>query len=85
MSQNFEDTILALATGSLHAATALIRISGNAASTTANILGFKLQKQRLASVAILKDGELVQIGTPEDIINCPNCEYVSRFVESVKV
>lgn len=57
MSQNFEDTILALATGSLHAATALIRISGNAASTTADILGFKLQKQRLASVAILKDGE----------------------------
>ena len=57
MSQNFEDTILALATGSLHAATALIRISGNAASTTANILGFKLQKQRLATVAILKDGE----------------------------
>ena len=57
MSQNFEDTILALATGSLHAATALIRISGNAASTTASILGFKLQKQRLASVAILKDGE----------------------------
>ena len=57
MSQNFEDTILALATGSLHAATALIRISGNAASTTATILGFKLQKQRLASVAILKDGE----------------------------
>ena len=57
MSQNFEDTILALATGSLHAATALIRISGNAASRTANILGFKLQKQRLASVAILKDGE----------------------------
>ena len=57
MSQNFEDTILALTTGSLHAATALIRISGNGASRTANILGFKLQKQRLASVAILKDGE----------------------------
>lgn len=57
MSQNFEDTIFALATGSLHAATALIRISGNGASRTANILGFKLQKQRLACVAILKDGE----------------------------
>ena len=57
MSQNFEDTILALATGSLHAATALIRISGNGASRTANILGFKVPKQRLASVAILKDGE----------------------------
>ena len=36
-------------------------------------------------MAILKDGELVQIGTPEEIINNPNCEYVSRFVESVKV
>ena len=57
MSKNFEDTILALATGSLHAATAMIRISGNGASRTANILGFKLQKQRLASVVILKDGE----------------------------
>ena len=57
MSQNFEDTILALATGSLYAATALIRISGNGASRTANILGFKVPKQRLASVAILKDGE----------------------------
>ena len=57
MSQNIEDTILALTTGSLHAATALIRISGNGASKTANILGFKLQQQRLASVAILKDGQ----------------------------
>ena len=57
MSKNFEDTIFALATGSLHAATALIRISGNGASRTANILGFKLQKQRLATVVILKDGE----------------------------
>ena len=57
MSKNFEDTIFALATGSLHAATALIRISGNGASRTANILGFKLQKQRLATVVVLKDGE----------------------------
>ena len=57
MSQNYEDTILALATGSLQAATALIRISGKGASRTPNILGFKLQKQRLASVVILKDGE----------------------------
>ncbi len=35
-------------------------------------------------MAILKDGELVQIGTAENIINNPNCEYVSRFVESIK-
>ena len=46
MSQNFEDTILALSTGSLRAATALIRISGNSASSTANILGFKAPKQK---------------------------------------
>ena len=57
MSKNSGDTIFSLATGSLHAANALIRISGDRASRTANILGFKLQKQRLASVAILKDGE----------------------------
>jgi len=57
MSKKFEDTILALATGSLHASTALIRISGNGASRTANILGFKLPKQRVATVVILKDGE----------------------------
>ena len=57
MSKKFEDTILALATGSVHASTALIRISGNGASRTAKILGFKLPKQRVASVVILKDGE----------------------------
>ena len=57
MSKKFGDTILALATGSLHASTAMIRISGNGAARTANILGFKLPKQRVASVVILKDGE----------------------------
>ena len=36
-------------------------------------------------MAILKDGQLVQIGTPGDIINEPNCEYVSKFVENVKI
>tara|TARA_B100000886_G_C20373616_1_gene470718 strand:+ start:282 stop:1097 length:816 start_codon:yes stop_codon:yes gene_type:complete len=36
-------------------------------------------------MAILKDGELVQIGIPQDIIEKPNCEYVSKFVENVKV
>ena len=34
-------------------------------------------------VAIMKDGEIVQLGTPEDILTDPANEYVERFVEDV--
>ena len=34
-------------------------------------------------VAIMKDGEIVQIGTPEQILRDPATEYVERFVEDV--
>ncbi len=34
-------------------------------------------------VVLMKDGQVVQIGTPEDIINDPANDYVKRFVESV--
>ena len=34
-------------------------------------------------VAIMKDGEIVQIGNPEDILTDPATEYVERFVEDV--
>ncbi len=34
-------------------------------------------------VAIMKDGEIVQIGTPEDILTQPADEYVERFIEDV--
>lgn len=34
-------------------------------------------------VAIMKDGEIVQIGTPEQILREPADEYVERFVEDV--
>ena len=34
-----------------------------------------------ANIAILKDGELVQIGTPDQILNEPADDYVRRFVE----
>ncbi len=34
-------------------------------------------------VAIMKDGEIVQIGTPEDILTNPADEYVERFIEDV--
>ena len=36
-------------------------------------------------MAILKDGELVQIGTPKDIINSPVNDYVKKFVENVNI
>ena len=34
-------------------------------------------------VAIMKDGEIVQLGTPEQILREPANEYVGRFVEDV--
>jgi glycine betaine/proline transport system ATP-binding protein len=34
-------------------------------------------------VAIMKDGDIVQIGTPEQILREPADEYVERFVEGV--
>jgi len=34
-------------------------------------------------VAIMKDGEIVQFGTPEQILSEPANEYVERFVEDV--
>jgi glycine betaine/proline transport system ATP-binding protein len=34
-----------------------------------------------ARIAILRDGELVQVGTPEDILQRPANDYVRRFVE----
>ena len=34
-----------------------------------------------SEIAILKDGALVQIGTPESIVNQPANDYVARFVQ----
>ena len=34
-------------------------------------------------IAIMKDGELVQIGTPEDIVTNPIDDYVADFVEGI--
>jgi glycine betaine/proline transport system ATP-binding protein len=34
-------------------------------------------------VAIMKDGEIVQLGTPEQILRDPATDYVERFVEDV--
>ncbi len=34
-------------------------------------------------VAIMKDGEIVQVGDPEEILTNPASEYVERFIEDV--
>lgn len=34
-----------------------------------------------SQIAILKDGELVQQGTPNEILENPANEYVARFVQ----
>jgi glycine betaine/proline transport system ATP-binding protein len=34
-------------------------------------------------VAIMKDGDIVQVGDPEDILTNPANEYVERFIEDV--
>ncbi|SFJ49395.1 glycine betaine/L-proline ABC transporter ATP-binding protein ProV [Thermoflavimicrobium dichotomicum] len=34
-------------------------------------------------IALMRDGEIVQIGTPEEILRNPANEYVERFVEDV--
>ncbi|MGI8827214.1 MAG: quaternary amine ABC transporter ATP-binding protein [Chloroflexota bacterium] len=34
-------------------------------------------------VAIMKDGEIVQLGNPEDILTAPATDYVKKFVEDV--
>lgn len=36
-------------------------------------------------IALMKDGEIVQIGTPEDIMTNPANDYVERFVEDVNL
>ncbi|GKV56886.1 glycine betaine transport ATP-binding protein OpuAA [Sporosarcina sp. NCCP-2222] len=34
-------------------------------------------------IALMKDGDIVQIGTPEEILMSPSNEYVEKFVEDV--
>ncbi|OEU65568.1 MAG: glycine/betaine ABC transporter ATP-binding protein [Desulfovibrio sp. S3730MH75] len=36
-------------------------------------------------IVLMKDGEIVQIGTPEEILTNPANDYVSRFVEDVDI
>ncbi len=36
-------------------------------------------------IAIMKDGEIVQTGMPEDVITQPSCDYVAEFVRDVSL
>ncbi|POR02250.1 glycine/betaine ABC transporter ATP-binding protein [Alkalispirochaeta sphaeroplastigenens] len=36
-------------------------------------------------IVLMKDGEVVQIGTPEEILSNPANEYVAKFVENVDI
>ncbi|WP_291325864.1 glycine betaine/L-proline ABC transporter ATP-binding protein [Desulfovibrio sp. UCD-KL4C] len=36
-------------------------------------------------IVLMKDGEIVQVGTPEDILTSPANDYVRRFVEDVDI
>ena len=46
-----------------------------------NILGINLSYN--ASICIMKDGVVVQIGTPEEILTQPATGYVAEFVQDV--
>lgn len=35
------------------------------------------------NIALMKDGEIVQSGSPEDILLSPSSDYVARFVENI--
>ena len=35
------------------------------------------------NIALMKDGEIVQSGTPEEILLSPSSDYVARFVENI--
>ncbi|MCW3489067.1 quaternary amine ABC transporter ATP-binding protein [Dethiobacter alkaliphilus] len=34
-------------------------------------------------VAVMKDGKIEQIGTPDEILDSPNNEYIERFIEDI--
>jgi len=36
-------------------------------------------------IALMKDGEIAQLGTAEDLLQNPRCDYVERFVEDVNL
>lgn len=59
----------------------LIRLRGSVQKTMVFITHDMSEALKLGDrIAIMRDGELVQIGTPEEIVLSPADEYVQRFV-----
>ncbi|MBZ9761652.1 ATP-binding cassette domain-containing protein [Mesorhizobium sp. CA8] len=62
----------------------VLRIQGELAKTIVFITHDLDEAIRMADrIAIMKDGEIVQIGTPQDLVLDPANDYVARFVESI--
>ena len=61
-----------------------LELSSNMGKTTLFITHDLDEAIRMGSrIAIMKDGEIVQIGTPEDIVTNPADEYVADFVQGI--
>ena len=61
-----------------------INLSATVKKTVVFITHDLLEALKLGDrVAIMKDGEIVQIGTPQEIVSQPADEYVSEFVRDV--
>ncbi|MER9971557.1 betaine/proline/choline family ABC transporter ATP-binding protein [Mesorhizobium sp. M0060] len=61
-----------------------LRLSQENAKTTVFITHDLEEAMRVGDrIAIMKDGRIEQIGTPEDIVLRPETDYVSRFVSSI--
>jgi len=61
-----------------------LQLSANLSKTTIFITHDLDEAIRLGTrIAIMKDGEIVQTGTPEDIITSPKDDYVEDFVRNI--
>ncbi|MDX3926077.1 MAG: betaine/proline/choline family ABC transporter ATP-binding protein [Shinella sp.] len=60
----------------------LLQLQQNLSKTIVFITHDLDEALRIGSeIAILKDGQLVQVGTPDEILNNPANDYVARFVQ----
>ncbi|MEI9418928.1 quaternary amine ABC transporter ATP-binding protein [Mesorhizobium sp. Cs1321R2N1] len=61
-----------------------LRLSHENAKTTVFITHDLEEAMRVGNrIAIMKDGRIEQIGTPEDIVLRPETDYIARFVNSI--
>lgn len=59
----------------------LLDLKKNLKKTTVFVTHDMQEALKLADrICIMKDGEIVQIGTPHELINCPTNEFVQQFV-----